>query len=438
MVRRIFTRRRTRYIGAILIAISALALLGPLAFDSDEALLEPAAAQAAAHVEPAPAEVMHFWLAGSERAALDVFRDHYQAQHHIWIDSPMHGQSGLRRTLMDRFATGTPPTAVLWQSNNELRDLAELGLFAKLDMPANTQHWDAAIVPAVRELVQVDGHYYMAPTNIHGINWVFYSQPLLDRIGAEQPRTWPELIAVMRTLDAAGVRPVAIGPGDWETLTAFNGILSGSLGREDYRRLIHDQDASILDKPSALEAFRIYAELREIVHANRRYPGWSESAQAVARGEAGFQFMGDWAKGEMIRAGGQFGVDVGCMLAPGSENALMVTIDGFAFPADQAPERAAARNALAAAMLTPEVQLEFASAKGALGARMDAWPADPDVCEAIMIDRMSDDRAILFPPNAALPSALAGDYQIAMANYFNDPDMTPEQGLANLRAVFNR
>jgi glucose/mannose transport system substrate-binding protein len=437
MLQTLFTRSRLIVLGASVAALGALLLPSVFGVDGIEPMQPRDSAAATSNIEASPAEVMHFWIAGSERTALNHIRAAYEAQGGEWVDNAQDGHSALRRALIDRLSTNTPPVAVLWQSNIELRDLAELGVFGNLDAVAARENWDAVLSPAVRARVQIDGHYYMAPTNIHGSNWIFYNAPLLSRLGIAEPGTWPELLAAMRQVRAAGVRPIAIGPGDWEAQLMFTTILAGTMGREDYRQLISRQNAAALNNPGVLEAFRIFGEFRDITRRDTPYADWAAAAQAVAHGEAAFEFMGDWAKAEMMRTGAAPGREIGCMLAPGSQDALILTIDGFAFPTATTPARMAARDRLASVILNRDVQMRFATLKGTLAARADAPPLDTDRCEAIMIERLRDPAAPLEPPNAGLPSAQSGDFQIAVARFFRDPTITPQQGRDSLAAIFN-
>ncbi|MEJ0061145.1 MAG: hypothetical protein WDM79_16940 [Terricaulis sp.] len=43
----------------------------------------------------------------------------------------------------------------------------------------------------------------------------------------------------------------------------------------------------------------------------------------------------------------------------------------------------------------------------------------------------------LEPPNAGLPSSIAGDFQTLVSNYFHDRSMTPEQARAQLATIFH-
>ncbi len=417
--------------------IVAAAAMGFVVLQMAKAPLAPHEAEALTLPQrPVHTEVMHFWVAGSERGALNVIRDAYTQRGGVWVDTAEPDNGALRRALIDRISTNTMPVAVLWQSNVELRDLAELGVFGNLDTVAEREHWNAVLPAAVRARVQIDGHYYMAPTNVHALNWVFYNANVLRRLGVAEPRTWPEMIAAMHKARDAGVRPVALGDGDWEVQILFTTVLAGSLGADDYRELITHRNAAMLEKPGALQAFEVLADVRALTPRRLRYHSWDDAAHALARGDAAFNFMGDWAKAEMVRAGASIGDNVGCMLTPGVQDALMLTVDGFAFPASADEQQAVARDALASVMLDRQVQMRFAAAKGALPARIDARPRQPDRCESILMERLADEAPTLQAPNAGLPSALAGDFQMLVSRFYQDASMTPEQGRQALVAIF--
>ncbi|MES1199120.1 MAG: ABC transporter substrate-binding protein [Pseudomonadota bacterium] len=417
-------------------ALSAVVAAGALLMTAHGPALAPSDAMGANMTRPSPAEVMHFWNSGSERSALDVIRAVYVQRGGTWVDTSEADNPALRRAILERISTNTMPTAVLWQSNVEMRDLAELGVFGDIDSVARREHWDTLLPNAVRTRVQSDGHYYMAPTNVHNLTWVFYNEHVLQRLHMTQPHTWPEVIEVMHRAHAAGIRAVAIGDGDWEVQIMFTGIIAGSLGPHDYDALVSHHDFSVLSKPSALNAFNTLAEIRSMVRQGGRYKGWDDASHAIAHGDAAFQFMGDWAKAEMERAGGRVGEDIGCMLTPGVEHAVMLTIDGFAFPASDDPARIAARDMLADVILDRDVQARFAAEKGALPARLDSRPRQPDRCESILMERLADNSPALESISAGLPSGLSGDFQALVSRFFNDPHMTPEQARADAIALF--
>ncbi|MEJ0061146.1 MAG: ABC transporter substrate-binding protein [Terricaulis sp.] len=297
MPKNLFTRSRLMVFGACIAAIGALLLPSAFGVDTIDTMRPSDSAGATLNVQASPTEVMHFWNSGSERAALNLIRDSYVAQGGEWIDNPQADHGTLRRALIDRLSTNTPPSRCC---GNPMSSCAIWPSSACLAIST----WSPRAIIGTRcsrrpcaHASQIDGHYFMAPTNIHANNWIFYNAPLLRRLGIAEPQTWDEMLAAMERIRAAGVRPVAIGPGDWEAQILFGTIFAGTLGRDDYRDLISNRNPAVIDKPGVIEAFRIFGEIRDILRRDEPYADWASAAQAVAHGDAGFEFMGDWAKG---------------------------------------------------------------------------------------------------------------------------------------------
>lgn len=388
-----------------------------------------------AMADDAVAEVMHFWISGSENAALQAVRQAFEDRGHTWVDNPQTGNAELRQSLVHRLSIGIPPTAIQWHANSEIDDLAGLGVIANIDGVAAREDWDAILPAAIRDLITVDGSYYLAPTNIHGENWVYSSLPALELIGRAQPTDWADFVGTMDALAAAGIRPIAVGPDAWEMRILFSSILAGTLGREKFKRLMDNRDASVLDGPEALEAFRIAAKLRRYIHTFGTYENWSAASLALARGEAGFQFMGDWAKGEMQRAGARIGHEFGCQLPPGAEDIYLLVIDSFAFPPAIDSQSSELREELASTMLDRDVQTAFSASKGSLPVRLDTLAANLDACSQVSLALLHDPEALIDPAPMNFPAEMAAEYQTLTAHFMNFDDRSPEQGLADLVAL---
>lgn len=381
------------------------------------------------------AEIMHFWVSGSESTALQSIRQAFEARGYTWVDSPQENNTTLRQTLVKRLAIGIPPTAIQWHANSEISDLANLGIIANIDDVATRENWDAILPEAVRQLITVDGSYYLAPTNIHGENWIYSSLPVLDRLGIEKPTTWPAFIDAFDRLAEAGIQPIAVGPGTWELRVMFSSILAGTLGRSNFRRLVENLDGSVLDTDGALEAFELMAKMRTYIQQDDRYDSWADASLAVAHGEAGFQFMGDWAKGEMLRDGARIGQEFACQLPPGSENTYLLVIDSFAFPPAPDLETDNLRQVLASTMLDRDVQVAFSASKGSVPVRLDTDQSELDACSQISLAQLHDPDALINPIPVGFPPAMAAEFQTIAGHYINHTNQTPQQGLAALKAL---
>ena len=77
-----------------------------------------------------------------------------------------------------------------------------------------------------------------------------------------------------------------------------------------------------------------------------------------------FCAISDWAKGDFAAANKKLGTDYGCSMAPGNQDAYVMTVDVFVFPKNTNADQQSAQNKLATLMMDPAVQTEFNAFKG--------------------------------------------------------------------------
>ncbi len=68
--------------------------------------------------------------------------------------------------------------------------------------------------------------------------------------------------------------------------------------------------------------------MRGFVDSNFSGRDWNLATAMVMNGEAAFQIMGDWAKGEFLAAGKRPGIDFLCASTPG--DGFLYNVDSFA------------------------------------------------------------------------------------------------------------
>jgi glucose/mannose transport system substrate-binding protein len=107
---------------------------------------------------------------------------------------------------------------------------------------------------------------------------------------------------------------------------------------------------------------------------------WNLASAMVINGEAGMQFMGDWAKGEFLKAGKVPGTDFVCIRFPGTQGAVTFNSDQFAMFNVQGDDKLAAQKAMASAIESPKFQSAFNVVKGSVPARTDVPDSDFDDC----------------------------------------------------------
>lgn len=325
-------------------------------------------------------EVLHWWTSGGEAAALNVLKGDLEAQGIGWIDMPVAGGGGEQAmtVLRARVTAGNAPTAVQGLGF-DIIDWANQGSLANLNDVAAAEGWDAVVPAALQQFAKVDGAWVSAPVNVHSTNWVWANKQVLDDNGIATPATWEEFTAALDTLKAAGVTPIAHGGQAWQDTTVFDAVAMSVLGIDGYRSAFIDLDESVLGGEAMVEAFDRMAVIRANVDDNFSGRDWNLATAMVINGEAGFQMMGDWAKGEFLNADQVPGEDFLCFRFPGTQDQVTFNADQFMmFDQDGgvSPEQAA----LASAILSPSFQSAFNVVKGSVPARTDVSDEAFDAC----------------------------------------------------------
>jgi len=343
-------------------------------------LTAAALALSAGAAQAADVEVLHWWTSGGEAAALNVLKDDLEGQGIGWQDMPVAGGGGTEAmtVLRARVTSGDSPTAVQGLGFDIL-DWANQGALANLNMVAEKEGWDAVVPDALKAFAKVDGKWVSAPVNVHSTNWVWANKKVLDDNGIAVPTTWEEFTAAVETLKAAGITPIAHGGQAWQDATVFDAVAMATGGADFYKAAFIDLDEDTLGSDTMKEAFDRMAFIRDNVDDNFSGRDWNLATAMVINGEAGFQMMGDWAKGEFLNAGKVPGQDFLCFRFPGTADKVTFNADQFMM-FDQGGDVSAEQAALASAILSPAFQSAFNVVKGSVPARTDVSDADFDDC----------------------------------------------------------
>ncbi len=315
-------------------------------------------------------EVLHWWTSGGEAAALEVLKKKLESQGVTWKDMPVAGGGGEQAmtALRARVTAGNPPTAVQ-ALGFDITDWAKQGVVGDLSELAAKEGWDKVIPVALQNFSKYDGKWIAAPVNVHSTNWMWINKKALDAAGGKVPETWDELIAVLDKMKANGISPLAHGGQAWQDATIFDAVVL-SLGTDFYKSAMIDLDPAALGGDKMVEAFDRMAKLRTYVDDNFSGRDWNLASSMVIEGKAGIQLMGDWAKGEFLKAGQKPGVDFICARFPGTQGAVTFNSDQFMmFKVSDAAQKA--QMEMASDIESPEFQSAFNVVKGSAPARTD-------------------------------------------------------------------
>lgn len=324
-------------------------------------------------------EVLHWWTSGGEAAALEVLKKKLEDQGITWKDMPVAGGGGEQAmtALRARVTAGDPPTAVQ-ALGYDITDWAKQGVVGDLSSVADKEGWDKVIPEALQGFAKYDGKWIAAPVNVHSTNWLWINKDALDKAGGKAPETWDELIALLDKMKENGVIPIVGGGNAWNAATMFDSVVL-SLGTDFYKASMIDLDPDALGSDKMTEAFTRLSKLRSYVDDNFSGREWNLDSAMVIEGKAGMQIMGDWAKGEFIKAGKKPGTDFVCIRFPETQGAVTYNSDMFMMfkvGADKQP----AQLQMASDIMSPDFQSSFNVVKGSVPARTDVPDTDFDDC----------------------------------------------------------
>jgi glucose/mannose transport system substrate-binding protein len=242
------------------------------------------------------------------------------------------------------------------------------GQLANLNSVAEAEGWDAVVPAALQDFSKHDGNWIAAPVNVHSTNWVWINKSALDAAGGKAPESWDELVAVLDAMKANGITPLAHGGQAWQDATVFDAVVLG-LGADFYKAAFIDLDEDALGGDQMVEAFERMSTLRSYVDDNFSGRDWNLASAMVIEGSAGMQMMGDWAKGEFLKAEQTPGEDFVCVRFPGTQG--LVTFNSDQFVMFDQGEESAAQLAMASSVMDPVFQSAFNVVKGSVPARTD-------------------------------------------------------------------
>lgn len=395
-------------------------------------------------VLPAPSfaggsvEVLHWWTSGGEAKAVGTLKEAFERQGGTWEDSPIAGGGGdaAMTALRARVMAGNPPAAVQLKGPG-IQEWADQGKLADVEDVAKAENWDDVLPPSLADIMKYQGKYVAAPVNVHRIDWMWINPAALAKVGADVPKTWDDFNAVADKLLAAGITPLAHGGQPWQDATVFETIVL-SEGADFYRKALIELDEEALTGATMVKVFDQLRKLRGYVDPGFSGRDWNLATAMVMNGEAGFQIMGDWAKGEFLAAGKVPGKDFICAPTPG--NGFSFNTDSFAFFKVAGDDRIEGQKVLASLIMSPEFQETFNLAKGSIPARTDIKLDKFDSCALKSFEDMTAAvKNNTFVPSMAhemaVPRTVRGEFLDVVTNFFNSDMSSADAAKAMGEAV---
>jgi glucose/mannose transport system substrate-binding protein len=327
-------------------------------------------------------EILHWWTSGGEAAALNVLKGNLEKQGVKWNDMPVAGGGGeaAMTAVRARVTASNPPTAVQ-MLGFDITDWGKQGAVSDLNALAAREGWDKTVPTALQKFSKYNGKWISAPVNIHSTNWIWANKEVLAKAGVtSEPKSFDEFIAAAEKVQKAGFIAIAHGGQPWQEATVFDSVVLSTGGLDYYKKAFIDLDPKALNSATTEQVFHRMGQLRKLVDKDFSGRDWNVASGMVISGKAGFQIMGDWAKGEFVNAKQVPGKDFLCYRFPGTQGTVAFNADQFVMFKLSDSDKAAAQLKLASAIMEPGFQSAFNVVKGSAPARTDVPDTAFDDC----------------------------------------------------------
>lgn len=396
----------------------------------------------AATAQAGEVEVLHWWTSGGEAKSIAVLKGMVEDAGHSWKDFAVAGGGGENAytVLRSRAVSGNAPASAQIKGL-EIQEWGDLGFLADLSSVASANNWDGILPGVVSDVMKHEGKYVAAPVNVHRVNWMWANKKVLDDAGIMPPKNMTELWAAADKLQAKGITPIAHGGQPWQDATTFESVVLSVGGAEFFAKVFVEHDQAALESATMKKAFEEFKKVKKYIDKGAPGRDWNVATSMVIKGEAAFQFMGDWAKGEFSAAGKTPGTDYYCLAFPGTDGTFTFNIDSLAMFEQRNADNQAAQMKMAELILSPKFQDVFNMNKGSIPVRLDQDMSGFDSCAQASMDTFKATSASgkgLVPSMAhgmSTTSAIQGAIYDVATDFFNS-DMSADEAVTKLaRAV---
>ena len=382
------------------------------------------------------AEVIHWWTSGGESAAVKQLADAYNKAGGQWVDNAIAGGDNARAVALNRIAGGNPPTASQFNTSKQYHELIENDLLSNVDEVAAREGWDQWMPTPIKNVIKIKGHYYAVPVNIHSGAWFWYSKAVLAKAGVTEPKTEAEFWNALDKIKASG----QIGFAQSGTLTyeraTFTAVLLHMGGRDLYNKFYGDKDVNVTRSAPFRTVLEKFKRLRNYTDPGVPGRNWNDTTALLVTDRAGFQTVGDWAKGEFLAAGKTAGKEFGCFEGWGPTAPYMISGDVFVLPKINNKEAIAAQQLMAKVITSPATQVAFNTKKGSIPIRPDVDASSMDICAQAGVIALKDPARQTPDPSMLMAPDTYGKVADVITKFWNT-DMTPEEAQNQLVAVLS-
>ena len=251
---------------------------------------------------PAEASGATAWaLTGPDEEIITNSMKKWNEQHPDASIKPLfYANDAYKQKVRTAIGAGQAPTLITGWGGGNLKSWVQAGKVVDLTSKLGGESaLTEKYLPSVVEAGKVGGKVYGLPYN--GVQPVvlYYNKALFNKVGAQPPKTWQDLMALVAKFRQAGIAPIAIGGQSKWPLLMWEEYLIGRIGGPEVFEAIANNEQGAWSHPAVLKANRM---IQDLIKAGGFVDGFSSistdsgaDAALLYTGKAAMYLMGSWA-----------------------------------------------------------------------------------------------------------------------------------------------
>ena len=257
------------------------------------------------------------------QASVDRFN---QANPDAKITATAFQNDAYKTKIKTAIGAGQAPTFIWGWGGGGLRSYVQAGQVEDLtSWFAENGAVKDRLFPSSFGAATIDGKIYAMPAETVQPIVLYWNKKVFDKVGAEPPQSWGDIMSLVPKFNDAGVAPISLGGQSRWTNMMWLEFLFDRIGGPEVFQAVFDGEKDAWSNPASIEGL---TKAQELIKANGFVKGFSSitadsnADQALLyTGKAAMMLHGSWSYGIQSENGGDFvsGGNLGWMNFPAVE-----------------------------------------------------------------------------------------------------------------------
>lgn len=227
-----------------------------------------------------------------------IVSDYMAANPNVKIELDSLNTDQQKIKLKTQAASKEVPDITIVNPAAQMKPFVDANLLAPLNDMLDQNGLKGTFQTGILDYYSFNNNVYALPDG-NNIAVVYYNKDMFAQAGVDVPKTYEELIDVVKKLKAKGIQPMAIGEKDtWTGSFLFMNILLRTNGGPGFLKDVVDKKKTFND-PAFVEAVN---KFQDLVQAGAFQEGvtsfdYNAGENLFKTGKAAMYFMGSWATG---------------------------------------------------------------------------------------------------------------------------------------------